>query len=129
MEFDQYLTPDDERKFIELYNVQHLQSNVLDSVNKVHITTIQHLCELLTQLNESLAEINAKQIDILSMRLCPIPQKRSPIWHKLIRFQTPGLQSTAQWICLNVSSLRRAVSGFVCGTEQNFLPTIALHSI
>lgn len=37
-EFDQYLTPDDGQKFTELYNVQHLQSNILDSVSKVHIT-------------------------------------------------------------------------------------------
>jgi type I restriction enzyme R subunit len=47
-EFDQYLTPDDGRKFTELYNVQHLQSNVLDSVSKVHITTIQRLFSMLT---------------------------------------------------------------------------------
>jgi type I restriction enzyme, R subunit len=30
-EFDQYRTPDDGRKFTELYNVQHLRSNTLDS--------------------------------------------------------------------------------------------------
>jgi len=47
-EFDQYLTPDDGRKFTELYNVQHLQSNVLDSVSKVHITTIQRLFSMLS---------------------------------------------------------------------------------
>ncbi len=46
-EFDQYLTPDDGRKFTELYNVQHLQSNVLDGVSKVHITTIQRLYSML----------------------------------------------------------------------------------
>jgi len=47
-EFDQYLTPDDGRKFSELYNVQHLQSNVLDPVSKVHITTIQRLYSMLS---------------------------------------------------------------------------------
>jgi type I restriction enzyme R subunit len=47
-EFKQYLTPDDGRKFIELYNVQHLQSNVLDPVSKVHITTIQRLYSMLS---------------------------------------------------------------------------------
>ena len=47
-EFDQYLTPDDGRKFTELYNVQHLQSNALDSVSKVHITTIQRLYSMLS---------------------------------------------------------------------------------
>lgn len=46
-EFDQFVTPDDGRKFTELYNVQHLQSNVLDNVSKVHITTIQRLYSML----------------------------------------------------------------------------------
>jgi type I restriction enzyme R subunit len=46
-EFDQYRTPDDGRKFTELYNVQHLQSNTLDPVSKVHITTIQRLYSML----------------------------------------------------------------------------------
>src|SRR3990170_3311336 len=46
-EFDQLVTPDDGRKFTELYNVQHLQSNVLDDVSKVHITTIQRLYSML----------------------------------------------------------------------------------
>src|SRR5207253_6045296 len=31
-EFQQYVTPDDGRKFTELYNVQHLASNRLDPV-------------------------------------------------------------------------------------------------
>lgn len=39
-EFKQYITPDDGRKFTELYNVQHLTSNVLDPVSKVCITTV-----------------------------------------------------------------------------------------
>jgi type I restriction enzyme R subunit len=47
-EFDQYRTPDDGRKFTELYNVQHLQSNTLDPVSKVHITTIQRLFSMLS---------------------------------------------------------------------------------
>ncbi len=34
-EFRQYVTPDDGRKFSELYNVQHMQSNLLDPVSKV----------------------------------------------------------------------------------------------
>jgi len=46
-EFKQYVTPDDGRKFTELYNVQHLQSNTIDPVNKVCITTIQRLFSLL----------------------------------------------------------------------------------
>lgn len=46
-EFQQYVTPDDGRKFTELYNVQHLTSNHLDSVSKVTITTIQRLYSML----------------------------------------------------------------------------------
>ncbi len=39
-EFQQYDTPDDGRKFTEIYNVQHLQSNRIDPVANVCITTI-----------------------------------------------------------------------------------------
>jgi len=46
-EFQQYVTPDDGRKFTELYNVQHLTSNTIDPVNKVCITTIQRLYSML----------------------------------------------------------------------------------
>jgi len=46
-EFDQFVTPDDGRKFTELYNVQHLRANTLDPVSKVHITTIQRLYSIL----------------------------------------------------------------------------------
>ena len=46
-EFQQYVTPDDGRKFTELYNVQHLQSNLLDPVSPVCITTIQRLYSML----------------------------------------------------------------------------------
>lgn len=46
-EFQQYVTPDDGRKFTELYNVQLLKSNHIDPVNKVCITTIQRLYSLL----------------------------------------------------------------------------------
>lgn len=46
-EFTQYITPDDGRKFVELYNVQHLNSNTIDPVNRVVITTIQRLFSML----------------------------------------------------------------------------------
>jgi type I restriction enzyme, R subunit len=46
-EFQQYATPDDGRKFTELYNVQHLKSNRLDPVARVCITTIQRLYSML----------------------------------------------------------------------------------
>ncbi len=47
-EFLQYQTPDDGRKFTELYNVQHLQHNSIDPVAKVCITTIQRLYSILS---------------------------------------------------------------------------------
>jgi type I restriction enzyme, R subunit len=46
-EFLQYQTPDDGRKFTELYNVQHLKSNTIDTVSRVCITTIQRLYSIL----------------------------------------------------------------------------------
>src|SRR5437773_2271090 len=42
-QFQQFVTPDDGRKFTELYNVQHLQSAQLDRVSRVCISTIQRL--------------------------------------------------------------------------------------
>lgn len=46
-EFQQYTTPDDGRKFTELYNVQHLATNRIDPVARVVITTIQRLYSML----------------------------------------------------------------------------------
>ena len=46
-EFEQFVTPDDGRKFSELYVVQHLTSNVLDPTAKVVIGTIQRLYSML----------------------------------------------------------------------------------
>ncbi|MBI2226939.1 MAG: DEAD/DEAH box helicase family protein, partial [Betaproteobacteria bacterium] len=46
-EFQQFVTPDTGRKFTELYNVQHLTSNQLDSVARVTICTIQRLYSML----------------------------------------------------------------------------------
>ena len=47
-EFQQYETPDDGRKFTQLYNVQHLERNVIDTTAKVCITTIQRLYSILS---------------------------------------------------------------------------------
>jgi len=46
-EFQAYTTPDDGRKFTELYNVVNLTHNTVDPVNKVVITTIQRLYSIL----------------------------------------------------------------------------------
>lgn len=58
-EFQQYTTPDDGRKFTELYNVQLLTSNTVDPIAKVVITTIQRLYAMLrgdTELDPLLEE-------------------------------------------------------------------------
>jgi type I restriction enzyme R subunit len=46
----QFVTPDDGRKFTELYNVQHLKSSQLDKVSRVCISTIQRLYSMLRSL-------------------------------------------------------------------------------
>ena len=46
-EFQNYTTPDDGRKFTELYNVQHLTSNIIDETSSVCISTIQRLYSML----------------------------------------------------------------------------------
>ena len=46
-EFHGFRTPDDNRKFTELYNVQRLTSNTIGSSSKVVITTIQRLYSML----------------------------------------------------------------------------------
>lgn len=46
-EFQNFRTPEEQRLFTELYNVQHLQSNKLDKVSKVCISTIQRLYSML----------------------------------------------------------------------------------
>ncbi|WP_353121173.1 DEAD/DEAH box helicase family protein [Planktothrix agardhii] len=59
-EFQQYVTPDDGRKFTELYNVQLLSSNTIAPVNKVCITTIQRLYSMLRGEAEFEAENEEK---------------------------------------------------------------------
>jgi len=46
-EFQQFTTPDDGRKFTELYNVQHLASQAIDPVARVCISTIQRMYSIL----------------------------------------------------------------------------------
>jgi len=58
-EFQSYRTPDDDRKFTELYHVQRLMSNTIASSAKVVITTIQRLYSMLRgdpELDPSLEE-------------------------------------------------------------------------
>ncbi|MYB96035.1 DEAD/DEAH box helicase [Candidatus Poribacteria bacterium] len=46
-EFQAYTTPDDGRKFTDLYPVEHLSSNIINDANAVCITTIQRLYSML----------------------------------------------------------------------------------
>jgi type I restriction enzyme R subunit len=59
-EFQQYVTPDDGRKFTELYNVQRLTSNALDPVSRVIITTIQRLYSILSGEPELPSELEER---------------------------------------------------------------------
>lgn len=62
-EFDQYRTPDDGRKFTELYNVQHLRSNTLDREAQVCITTIQRLYSMLCDETEFAEESEERPLE------------------------------------------------------------------
>ncbi len=70
-EFQQYATPDDGRKFTELYNVQHLAGGGIDPVSKVCISTIQRLYSMLRgeELDESLDEASLNEITSIGERL------------------------------------------------------------
>jgi len=67
-EFQQYETPDDGRKFTELYNVQHLQSHTIGDVSVV-ISTVQRLYSMikgdkeLDEENEEFSEYESPQDD------------------------------------------------------------------
>lgn len=71
-EFQQYVTPDDGRKFTELYNVQHLTCNTLDPVSRVCITTIQRLYSMLKGEPQLDAEIEEQSLfDTLPQHVQP----------------------------------------------------------
>jgi type I restriction enzyme R subunit len=63
-EFQHFVAPDTGRKFTEVYNVQHLTSNQLDSVARVTICTIQRLYSLLRgeELDEDVDEKSGYEI-------------------------------------------------------------------
>ena len=59
-EFQGFTTPDEGRKFTELYNVQLLQSSHIDQVSKVCIATIQRVYSILKgeELDPELEELS-----------------------------------------------------------------------
>src|SRR5207247_5816425 len=63
-EFQQFVAPDTGRKFTEVYNVQHLTSNQLDSVARVTICTVQRLYSMVRgeELDEDLDEKSGFEI-------------------------------------------------------------------
>ena len=69
-EFQQFVAPDTGRKFTEVYNVQHLTSNNLDSVARVTICTIQRLYSILRgeDLDEDLEEKSGYEISAADNR-------------------------------------------------------------
>jgi type I restriction enzyme R subunit len=77
-EFDQFVTPDTGRKFTELYNVQHLTSNQLDSVSRVTICTIQRLYSMLRgeELPEDADELSTYEISAADGRLKEVVYNR-----------------------------------------------------
>jgi type I restriction enzyme R subunit len=78
-EFEQFTTPEEHRKFTELYNVQRLQSNKLDPVAKVCITTIQRLYAMMRGDEELDPEIEEKPLGSLeSLIKKPVPVSYNP---------------------------------------------------
>lgn len=78
-EFQAFITPDENRPFTELYNVQHMQSNKLDDVGKVCITTIQRLYSMLRgeeQLDPALEEQSA--FTMADLQAGPVPVEYNP---------------------------------------------------
>jgi type I restriction enzyme R subunit len=77
-EFQQYVTPDDGRKFTELFNVQLLTSNKIDPVARVCICTIQRLYSMLKgeEIDPALEEQSAYTLD--ELRKDPIPVAYNP---------------------------------------------------
>jgi type I restriction enzyme R subunit len=70
-EFDQFVAPDTGRKFTEVYNVQHLTSNGLDTVARVTICTIQRLYSILrgeAEFDEDLDEKSAADLSAADAR-------------------------------------------------------------
>jgi type I restriction enzyme R subunit len=73
-EFQAFRTPDDGRLFTELYNVQHLQSNHIDPVAKVCISTIQRLFSMLkgVEIDPELEEVSGSSLELLQRAPEPI---------------------------------------------------------
>jgi type I restriction enzyme R subunit len=79
-EFQQFVTPDDGRKFTELYNVQHMTTNKIDPVSRVCITTIQRLYSMLEGKEEYDPELEERSLfePSIAQGLAPREVKYNP---------------------------------------------------
>ena len=77
-EFQGFTTPDERRKFTELYNVQLLQSGRVDPVSRVCIATIQRVYSILKgeELDPELEELSG--FDAAALRREPAPVEYNP---------------------------------------------------
>ncbi len=77
-EFQQFRTPEEHRAFTELYNVQHMQSNKLDDVARVCITTIQRLYAMLRGVELDPAAEEQSGFDAALLQKEPVPVEYNP---------------------------------------------------
>ena len=77
-EFQGFTTPDEGRKFTELYNVQLLQSSRIDPVSRVCISTIQRVYSILKgeELAPELEELSG--FDTAALQRGPAPVEYNP---------------------------------------------------
>ena len=77
-EFQGFTTPDEGRKFTELYNVQLLQSGHIDPMSKVYIATIQRVYSILKgeELDPELEELSG--FDAAAFQREPAPVEYNP---------------------------------------------------
>jgi len=76
-EFQGFRTPDDHKKFTELYNIQRLTSNTIAPASKVVITTIQRLYSILKGEPELDPELEDAPLDD-ALRREPLPVVYNP---------------------------------------------------
>ncbi len=78
-EFQNFETPDDHRKFTELYNVQRLAGNTIGASSRVVITTIQRLFSMLkgdAEFDENREE--ESQFEVVPLTREPVPVAYNP---------------------------------------------------
>ena len=77
-EFQGFTTPDERRKFTELYNVQHLQSASIDPVSRVCISTIQRVYSILRGEERDPALEELSGYDQAAFQSEPVPVEYNP---------------------------------------------------